>query len=150
MALQEHGPVVPHFLLFSVGFLNYTWKYFVRMIHLHSRRLVGRVDDPVVLINPLIPAAPKQTFQLPHSFICIYLYVLKWHVYTLYHLTSSFSLVLSEDNGLTLFRHSCQFSTPTTFYYISFQGLLSYECVDSILSQAMERTMISFPFLSKV
>lgn len=123
MALQEHGSVVPHFLLFSVGFLNYTWKYFVKMIHLCSRRLVGRVDDPVVLINPLIPAAPKQTFQLPHSFVCIYLYVLKWRVYTLFHLTSSFNLVLSEDNSLTLFRHSCQFSTPNNFLLHQFSGL---------------------------
>ena len=133
MALQEHGPVVPYFLLFSVGFLNYTWKYFVKMIYLCSIRLVGRVDDPILLINPLIPAAPQQTFQLPHSFICIYLYVLfiyffylyvlKWHVYTLFHLTSSFNLVLPEDNGLTLFRHSCQLSSPHNFLLHLFSGL---------------------------
>lgn len=118
--------MVPHFLHFSAGFLNYTWKYFVKMIHLHSIRLVRRVDDPVLLINPLIPAAPKQPFQLPQSFICIYLYVLKWCVYTLFHLTIPFNLVLSEDDSLTLFTHSCQLSPPPTiFYYISFQGLLS-------------------------
>ena len=123
MALQEHGPVVPHFLLFSVGFLNYTWKYFVKMIYLRSIRLVGRVDDPILLINPLIPAAPQQTFQLPHSFICIYLYVLKWHVYTLSHFTSSFHLVLPEDDGLTLFRHSCQLSAPHNCLLPQFSGL---------------------------
>lgn len=123
MALQEHGPVVPHFLLSSVGFLNYTWKYFVKMIHLRSIRLVGRVDDPVLLINPLIPAAPKQPFQLPQSFICIYLYVSKWRVYTLFHLTSPFNLVLSEDDSLTLFTHSCQLSPPHNFLLHQFSGL---------------------------
>ena len=81
------------------------------------------MDDPILLINPLIPAAPQQTFQLPHSFICIYLYVLKWHVYTLSHFTSSFHLVLPEDDGLTLFRHSCQLSAPHNCLLPQFSGL---------------------------